>query len=411
MKILSALRSLILFLLAYYNIYKENLRVKIRTRREKCEIRVEKEYSGQKIFLIALYQSGTLRPDVVDLLKEAKQLGAYVLGVNTLCLSNETEIEQYFDCYIERPNFGRDFGSYKVGFNHIYRRNWDKYSERLILLNDSVFFSRIGLKDFLSKLFESEKEVAGATENFEIEHHIGSFCISISNKVLVSQKMKVFWKNYKLSDVRPKVIKHGEIALSKVLRKISGGAENIEVLFNYEFFSKTLEQNCTLQRDIFKLSRTSELTGWKRLNVGLVLSRVEACFSFTTLADYKRKNLNITVDQSVPLATQGSVQVATNEIGVIRDEFLNFLKSAALECFVSGSQIHQNGIILYKMGMPIIKLDLLYRGMFNYEDIRRLLSFMPSDEAERLSKILYSRPFGGDVLSGWKRYAFYRGLI
>jgi hypothetical protein len=71
---------------------------------------------------LALYEKGRLRSDIENLLITAKSLGMYVLAVNTLKVHNPDGLKDKIDCYIERPNFGRDFGSYQTGFLHIYTR-------------------------------------------------------------------------------------------------------------------------------------------------------------------------------------------------------------------------------------------------------------------------------------------------
>ncbi|MBD3756406.1 MAG: hypothetical protein IE937_12450, partial [Gammaproteobacteria bacterium] len=53
----------------------------------------------------------------------------------------------------------------------------------------------------------------------------------------------------------------------------------------------------------------------------------------------------------------------------------------------------------------------LYRGMFNNYDILRLQKKLDATEARELSRLLMDRPYGGQMLIGWKRAAFMRGLI
>lgn len=79
----------------------------------------EAPYDGRPIMLLALYEKGLLRPDVVRLLDQARAAGMYVVAVNTLKLHDPGMVAGMVDCYIERPNYGRDFGSYKTGFLHI----------------------------------------------------------------------------------------------------------------------------------------------------------------------------------------------------------------------------------------------------------------------------------------------------
>ncbi|MGA2655765.1 MAG: hypothetical protein ABSF18_07290, partial [Gammaproteobacteria bacterium] len=143
---------------------------------------IEKKYQGQKILLIALYQKGTLRNDLKQLLIKAKKLGFYIIGVNTLTLTED--VSEWFDSYIERFNYGRDFGSYKTGFNYIFDKKIHLQCPRLLMCNDSVYYEETRTEKFLLDLMNSNIEVLGATENYEISYHLGSFCIAIAGRVL-----------------------------------------------------------------------------------------------------------------------------------------------------------------------------------------------------------------------------------
>ena len=83
----------------------------------------------------------------------------------------------------------------------------------------------------------------------------------------------------------------------------------------------------------------------------------------------------------------------------------------ATDIFRCGSQIHQNSSILYHMGLPIIKMDILYRGVLNMIDIDKIQDMLPAREQKELFEVLCDRPFGLDTYIGWKRAAFNRGLI
>ena len=52
------------------------------------------------------------------------------------------------------------------------------------MLNDSVYYCAGARPQFVADLFDSEVEALGATENFEIEHHVGSFCIAMAGRVV-----------------------------------------------------------------------------------------------------------------------------------------------------------------------------------------------------------------------------------
>lgn len=164
-------------------------------------------YDNRPIMLLALYQKGRLRPDVWRLLRAARAQNLYIVAVNTLRLVPDeiSALQDNVDCYIERPNFGRDFGSYRSGFLYLLSRGWEACCPRLLMLNDSVFYSETRTALFLRNLMDSSIEVLGATENFEVEYHLGSFCIAIDGKILRDTRFQKYWNDYRLTDVRPAV--------------------------------------------------------------------------------------------------------------------------------------------------------------------------------------------------------------
>ncbi|MFP1769517.1 hypothetical protein ACLEDK_08860 [Lonsdalea quercina] len=377
----------------------------------KCSIIYEKEYSSEPVMLVALYEKGDVRNDVKYLLKCAKKLGIYTIGVNTKSMRWDQNYAELLDCYIERDNFGRDFGSYKLGFNHVYSRGIDERCNRFLMINDSVFFSEKHCLSFLKIMFESDVEVLGATENHEIKHHLGSFCISMSGKILRSDKLKKYWMNYKNSDIRPEVIARGEMGLSQCLRSIVSTDEQFRAYFDTAYVSNIIEERKNeLLPYLDRLSCKSEHRGWRKF------SWEDAFNSSTYLKNNLLKSLgddDFYFDVNDWKGLEGLVP--NDKTGVDPERFLGEFKEKAkshfLMCFNSGSQIHANNIFLHYIGMPIIKLDGLYRGMFNAEDVENIASQLVPSQQDEFRRMMYSRPYGGHVLFGWKNIAFFHGYI
>lgn len=380
----------------------------------------ETPYKGQKILLLALYEKGLLRNDIKNLLETAKAQGAYTLCVNTLKLANPDEYKNLMDFYIERYNYGRDFGSYKAGFLQIYEQQWHDQCPRLLMLNDSLFYSKKKLDNFLATLFNTDIEALGATENHEIEHHLGSFCISIAGSVIRRDKFQTYWKKYTNSDIRPVVIKRGEMMLSKTLRRCVSSSDNFSALFDVSWFSNYLNENPKFLENIANFCRSSDLVDWKRPTMK---SALECLINKYIAIDPAFANIEANIDTNIgeaisyfvdsPSGLKKLVMSSVKEIdgSVIERRVYEEVKNNVLECFSSGSQIHQNGILLHQLGLPIIKLDGLFRGMFSTEDVEKLSQQLESDETPLFKRMMYSKPFGGDSLFGWKRAAFYHGLI
>lgn len=421
LRLISYVHTITLYPAARAIVGSQSLLQQIKTIGKQPRIYFEKEYEGQPIMLLALYQKGRLRPDLIRLLRVAKAQGLYVLCVNTLKVREPEALHDLVDCYIEKPNFGRDFGSYKTGVLHLFSHRWEDKCPRLLMLNDSVFYSSRGLDKFINELATSQIEVLGGTENYEIEYHLGSFCISMAQSVLKADRFKAYWKRYRLTDVRPVVIKRGEMKLSKTLKRCVSAPQELRALYSSDRFFNEIKTNHHLQDIMIRDSRTSTLSHAQRFGTDRVTKLLAGRFIF------RRFSLSEKVDISIDT----SVKELNEEVLIMgREDFTRYLlrhvpersdyfdeiltdalSATASEVFMQGSQIHQNAAVLLEIGLPIIKLDSLYRGGANNYDVLRLQKKLNETEARELSALLLDRPFGGQTLRGWKRAAFIRGLI
>lgn len=171
-------------------------------------------FTGGPVAVVALYQSGRVRADVLGLLMALRRKGVYVIAINTGQLDDKGA-QLPVDLYAERPNLGRDFGSYKAGMTLL--RDLGPAPSRLMLFNDSVFYAASGLAPFIDRLMASKADVCSATESTEVRPHQTSFCISFSQSCFKSTVFRRFWDRYVPADLRPATVLFGEIALSRVL--------------------------------------------------------------------------------------------------------------------------------------------------------------------------------------------------
>ena len=425
LKVFSYLHTISLYPAARMIVWWQSERQRLRTFGQRPKVHFDDVSDGRRIMLLALYEKGRLRPDVVRLLRAAQAEGLYVLAVNTLKIKDVEALKGLVNCYIERPNFGRDFGSYKTGFLHFFDRGWQDKCPRLMMVNDSIYFSEQRLSRFIQDMMQSEVEVLGSTENYEIEHHLGSFCIAMAQTILQSPVFKKYWRSYFLSDVRPSVIKRGEMELSKTLRRVATSPRQFRALYSTARFLRDVRDNEALVDFVIKNARTSNLTGWEQLNAFEVcqdlrnrfvseinLNKEEANDSLEIHAKATLQEMNRSrfVQDSASLKSFILEHVDNSED--VDDEIVkDTIVSVLARVFMSGSQIHQNSTTLLKLGLPIIKLDGMYRGMFNVYDVQRICAQLSEQEANELKDILLERPFGGDTLVGWRRAAFMVGLI
>lgn len=170
-------------------------------------------------------------------------------------------------------------------------------------------------------------------------------------------------------------------------------------------------------------ARTSSLTHWKRITPKALIEAVrsrhlvplspqsqgtDAAISFEVPADLLNQNVFVSSYSDVLTFLR---RLSASE-STIDEEKVRAVVAAYLgEVFMQGSQIHQNAAFLLRLGLPLVKLDGLYRGMFSMFDVDRLLEQLQPKEQAELRHLLMGRPFGGDTLIGWKRAAFLRGYL
>jgi len=388
--------------------------------------------NGQSILLIALFEKTYLRKDIIRLLEVSKRAGLYIVAVNTRKLSKAFlgEHQHLFDVYISQYNYGRDFASYQKGFKYIFKNKLQQHAERIVMLNDSLYYDADRTPQFLDDMINAPVEVLGATENHEINYHLGSFAISFAKKITTNEKFIKYWKNYKRSDIRPLVIKRGEMGLSKMLAKITSNEFEMKALYDASTVRNYLQQSYENLANFSKAYRHSDLVDWPRLSyVGLL----EDFLTYTKLVSGKEKKdklVNLEDEKKISTIRLERTGFNVNDMYVtsiknidiylnripgkaddIYDQFHQFAISKSVSNSRHGSQIHQNNACFMLMGLPIIKLDGIYRGMFSELDISNFQKLLKPEYFNELVEILYKKPFGGDVLLGWRQVAFFRGLI
>ena len=384
---------------------------------------MKKPHESENILLIALYEKGILREDISNLLITAKKLGMYVIGINTLKLKDPDKYSNHFDTYIERPNFGRDFGSYKYGFMHIFKRGLSVNCERLVLLNDSLFYSKDNLSLFLEQMSSTDKEVLGACENFEFMHHLGSFAIGINKSILQHNKFRKYWYKYKNTDVRPLVIKRGELGLSKALKR-SSITGKLDCLYNKIEFSKHIAEIKDLKETINLLPKghTGGLGDPESIVLSPAIIYKLLYKHFFVLRNPFQEDKTVQIQQKEEQKNYEMFEL-DDIINSIMDSFSNeytdldnniiieTIRGYLIGQFSNGSQIHRNALFLIKMKCPIIKLDLLYRGVFRDIDIIAMSKLLNQSQQFEFLDIIFSRPYGAKCLTGIERAKFSAGLI
>lgn len=134
---------------------------------------------------------------------------------------------------MERPNFGYDFGGYRDAV--LYLSNDLKSLDRLVFINDSVWFPLPKSRDWLDDVEALGVDFAGAASNYgaprpaiekfrsmkwsySTNHknfHICSFALCLKPTVLRHFGFQKFWQNLRLTDEKKRTVRRGEIGFTQ----------------------------------------------------------------------------------------------------------------------------------------------------------------------------------------------------
>lgn len=383
------------------------------------EVKHEVPFHGGFVIVMALFEKRKLRHDVAGFLKAAKEHGAFVIGVNTLRLDAESFNSGLFDVYIERDNFGRDFGSYQAGFSYLFDNDINKNCQRVMMINDSIYFSKKGMPEFIKLMSSSQSHILGATENYDDIHHLGSFCISFSQKVVSDPRFIAYWQEYKRTNVRPRIIRKGEMELTSMLHRVNPENGNLPVAYDFRRLERMLQDDRFLQSYVLKtrwgddrivISKSiSEYLETDKSALDFYLANAMDVFDLDKIKIKSNKELRERVLNDISIS-EFIGKIDFNHVPFAVD-FRRSIVALCLKAYTDSSQIHSNCVSLYSMGLPIIKIDLLYRSLASYGDIERIKQMLPDDEKDDfLSRVTAKGP-GHNFLRGFQKLSFDYGYI
>ena len=174
----------------------------------------QRRFQGKKILIYSVFINNEkdflrLKNEILDLQTDFD----LVLLVNTgeisiLGITKNVEKFAVFD----RKNTQRDFGSYKFALKKI---NFDG-CRQICLINDSVFWQRNAVSEFLKKAESNKARVIGMSKSTQRGIHLQSYCILFKDP-----KIDDFRAILELPPVLLKrsIVHFGELRLSRELRK------------------------------------------------------------------------------------------------------------------------------------------------------------------------------------------------
>ncbi|MDQ0346646.1 rhamnan synthesis F family protein [Ancylobacter vacuolatus] len=243
-------------------------------------------------------------------------------GINVTLVVNHpldearlAELAPWVDRLMLRDNTGFDMGGYRDAILSFAGRA----PERLLVLNDSVYYFRAGLTDLFQRLATSSCDVCAAYENWDHHYHIQSFCYSISRHVLEQPAFQRFWQRYLPVNVRRWAIHRGEVRSSRCMVR---QARSIEVLFS-------------------------------PARLRAVLDELDPA-ALRDLAPY------------LPIDLRPALRGAR-----LRQEVL---VAQLLDAVMARSQIHSGGFLYRRfLGAPMLKRDLVFRSQYHLHEVETLL--------------------------------------
>jgi len=178
-----------------------------------------KQQSWPRAAIVGIYPNPHSLPFLCNLLDGLAANGFFALAITEDELPPALREPILARCHhlIERHPCGRDFGSYKVGWEWVRQCADLKNIEALAFVNDSMYYPRT-IGDTIRDLLAQKGDWLCLFENFQTLYHAQSFFQIFRGPVFRSGTFIKFWQNYIPTSVRLRVITKGEVGLTRALR-------------------------------------------------------------------------------------------------------------------------------------------------------------------------------------------------
>lgn len=164
-----------------------------------------------KIALVVCWQPKGLAPSFLAMLDHLVAAGYAPFVVSNAPVS-QADLEALRGRtwrLIERPNFGYDFGGYRDGL--FLLRRWNLRPERLVILNDSIWYPLWPGDTTLQRAEAAPFDVTGTIlRRRHATRFLESYFFSIRGPILDHPGFRAFWDGLRLTSNKYKVIRRGE---------------------------------------------------------------------------------------------------------------------------------------------------------------------------------------------------------
>jgi Rhamnan synthesis protein F len=179
---------------------------------------------GPKVAIFLVYQPRGMSASAVATCRHLGERGySVVLVANSpLSADDEQALGQWVWRFVERPNFGYDFGGYRDGIRLLW--HWSVSPDSLIILNDSVWFPLDRNETMLASMEASSAGFLGALRHVDLPEtdteHAGiflSYFFLIKRAVLTSEVFVNYWNGYVSTSNKYLTVRRGERGFSRTL--------------------------------------------------------------------------------------------------------------------------------------------------------------------------------------------------
>jgi hypothetical protein len=343
---------------------------------------------GKAYAIIVKYAAFRVDEDFLDLLDALRRA-----RVNAIVVCNGTprpaELQRLRGAaqrILIRPNIGRDMGGYRAASLHLAGLD----ASRVLYFNDSVFYLRgAELDRMVAALLTSDYDVTGTFENHEYFHHVGSFAFSMAGEVFADPRVAAFWRDYKPYDLRPHAIIRGELGLARCLK---AAGYRMDVLYSADLLAARLDAMPV--EELANLLRYVPASAQRISPASMLREPLETRHA---LRDFRPDPPGRQPTSALRgLADQMEREALVNQI---------------LRTFIDTSQVHFGfGVFRNVLSVPLMKKDLLTRGVFLEHEVARILEDLPDPQRAAILRELITR--GRPVRMGFvRRFQARHGLI
>ncbi|WP_159089230.1 rhamnan synthesis F family protein [Tateyamaria sp. Alg231-49] len=194
-----------------------------------------KQTLTDRIVVLVIYPSHGLPESTRLMMQHIHDSGYSMVVVSNLPLppTHRETVLNLCATYIERPNFGYDFGAYRDGM--LYVTEHAKNVHRLALLNDSAWYPLPEGYNWLKQAEDMGPDLVGAISNYGVPRikpemfqdvewtystkhrnfHYCSFALSFGPAIYNNPKFTQFWKGFAMDNNKARVVRRGEIGLTQ----------------------------------------------------------------------------------------------------------------------------------------------------------------------------------------------------